>query len=49
MKSRGSGALLISAEERQLKARDVKLWITLFKSALKSERSNSGSASRYRK
>lgn len=34
---------------RQLKARDVKLWITLFKSALKSERSNSGRASRWRK
>lgn len=39
--------LLISAggdvlRERRLKARDVKLWITLFKSALKSERSNSG-------
>lgn len=36
-------------KEQQLKARNVKLWITFFKSALKSERSNSGSASRCRK
>lgn len=36
-------------KEQQLKARNVKLWITFFKSALKSERSNSGCASRCRK
>lgn len=33
-------------KEQQLKSRSVKLWITFLKSALKSERSNSGSASR---
>lgn len=36
-------------KEQQLKSRSVKLWITFLKSALKSERSNSGSASRCRK